>query len=193
MSMSSVSLDPQATETAQWPCGAVRNAACVRAGMCVCFYACVCVCVNPPPPVHECLRMCLYGCVGVHLSVVATVFTLAQSNLSRSQILSVMIYLGCCSQMLHIMLSCSLRLIVGEHLIVSDLTVRTVHEAVGVILHNTHLIGLCLSLSVSTCVFCTRRDRWLLCMTFACSRPIFLRAMFCTPITRKKGMWNMRT
>lgn len=161
---------------------------------CVYVFMPVCVCVStPPPPVHECLRMCLYGCVGVHLSVVATVFTLAQSNLSRSQILSVMIYLGCCSQMLHIMLSCSLRLIVGEHLIVSDLTVRTVHEAVGVILHNTHLIGLCLSLSVSTCVFCTRRDRWLLCMTFACSRPIFLRAMFCTPITRKKGMWNMRT
>lgn len=83
-------------------------------------------------------------------------FALAQSNPSQSQIFFVMIYLCCCSEMLHVMLSCSLRLIVGEHLIVSDCTVCTMHKAVGVNPYNSYLIGLCLSLSVSTCVFCMR-------------------------------------
>lgn len=68
MSMSSVSLEPEATETAQWPCGAVLNA--VRVCALECVYVFMPVCVNPLAP--ECLRMCLYGCVGVHLSAMAT-------------------------------------------------------------------------------------------------------------------------
>lgn len=41
--MSSVSLEPQATEMAQWPCGAVRKAVCALAcvRMRVRFHACV--------------------------------------------------------------------------------------------------------------------------------------------------------
>lgn len=50
---------------------------------CVCPYVLVCVYVFVPecikPLANERLCMCLYGCVGVHLSVVATVFALAQS------------------------------------------------------------------------------------------------------------------
>ena len=45
--------------------------------------------------------------VGVQLSVLATVFALARSRSSQSQIFPVMIYL-CCSQMSHVRFSCSL-------------------------------------------------------------------------------------
>lgn len=68
--MSSVSLERQATETAQWPCGAVRNAVCVRSHVFVCVYGFMAACIKPLA--HECLCMCLYSCVGVHLSVEAT-------------------------------------------------------------------------------------------------------------------------
>lgn len=71
MSMSSVSLEPEATETAQWPCDAAPNTACVSVCALECVYVFMPVCVNPLA--HECLRMCLYGCVGVHLSAVAIV------------------------------------------------------------------------------------------------------------------------
>lgn len=67
--MSPLSLEPQATENgtmALWSC------VCVCVSSRVWFYACVCVYMKPLA--QECLRMCLYSCVGVHLSVVATAY-----------------------------------------------------------------------------------------------------------------------
>lgn len=80
MSMSSVSLEPQATEMAQWPCGAVHNAVCALACVRMCVrFSCLCVSSLWHTSVRACAPLGL--CVGVCFSLVATVFALAQSNL----------------------------------------------------------------------------------------------------------------
>lgn len=60
MSMSSVSLKPQTTEMAQWPCGA-------ECSVCMCSYVCMVLwlCIEP----LACSCMCLNSCVGEHLWV----------------------------------------------------------------------------------------------------------------------------
>lgn len=107
----------------------------------------VCVCVFMPeciePLAIECLRMCLYSCVGVHLSAVATVFALAQF-ITNSNIF--------CDDLFMLFTDVTRnvgrlpRVNCGRHQICA------IGNVVGVNLYDIHSIWLCLS----TCVFCMR-------------------------------------
>lgn len=65
----------------------------MRSHVFVCVYGFMTVCIKPLA--HECLRMCLFSCVGVHLSVVATVYLycLNQFHLKVKYFLCLFIYL----------------------------------------------------------------------------------------------------
>lgn len=126
MSMSSVSLEPQATLMAQWPCGSVWEKWCVCAHLRVCFYLCLGTSVPQNVSTNAFIVICV--CVSV-VAIVNQSFS--KSNIFRG-----------CSQSLR-----AAKADWGWHVMYAG------GKVVGVDLYNAHLIGLCLFLSAS--ILCT--------------------------------------
>lgn len=179
MSMSSVSLEPQATETAQWPCGCAECSVCAR----MCSYKCVVLwlCASSLWRMNVCACAFIAVCICPWLQLcicICSTKSISKSNVFSDDLFTLPFTEKQCWAAAG-----------GQLWVTSDMC----HRWGCINLYNMLLIGLRLSLSVTTHVFCMQQAQWLLWMTFACSRPVFLRAVFCTPITRKKGTWNMRT
>jgi len=155
-----------------------------------CLFLCllVCLCVSSLWRMNVCA--CAFSCVGVHLSVVATVclHLLNQIYLKVKYLCDDLFMLPFPDVTYNVAYNAAR----GQLLLTSDMWHSEV-VYVCVNLCNMLVIALRLSFSMSTCVFRVHPHRWLLCTTFACSRPVFLHAVFCTPITRKKGTCNMQT
>lgn len=144
MPMSSVSLEPEATVMAQWPCGAEWNAACALECFCA-VYSCTHRVVGVWMLLWNNKKQHYSGawvCILVVAAVCVCVFVLALSNPSQSQTLlwslTVIIY----------NVKPQPEADWGRHEMYAD------RKIVGVDLYNVHLIGLCLLLAAATCVFC---------------------------------------
>lgn len=182
MPMSSVSLEPQATVMAQWPCGAEWNAACALECFCA-VYSCTHQVVGVWMLLQNKNKKSIMA-ICVHILVVAAVcvFVLALSNPSQSQTLlwslTVIIY----------NVKPQPEADWERHEMYADCKI------VGVDLYNVHLIGLCLLLAASTCVFWEHKAWWLLCTTFACGWPALLaRRVLHGNRWKEGGKWSSQT